>query len=143
VNSVPGLEHDVGKEVTMTTEPAHAFPAFACVQGVEPIRRTDEHDGHGPIVFRRLLTSADFAAPVDFVDVTWIPPGSTIGMHRHERSEELYIVIAGEPRVEVDGEERRLGVGDVAVVHAGGRHALVNDTAADVAIAVVQLAVRS
>jgi quercetin dioxygenase-like cupin family protein len=125
----------------MPTLPAAALPAFAEVSGVEPIRRSDEHGGHGPIVFRRLLTQRDFAAAVDFVDVTTVPAGSTIGIHRHDGSEELYFVLSGEPLVEIDGDARRLRPGDVAVVHPGGRHSLVNDTAADVTIAVIQLAV--
>lgn len=125
----------------MPSVEADALPAFARVADVDPISRSGEHDGRGPIVFRRLLTGRDFVAPVDFVDVTRIPPGSTIGMHRHAASEELYIVLAGQPLVEVDGDARRLTRGDVAVVHPGGRHALTNDTGEEVAIAVVQLRV--
>ncbi len=125
----------------MPSVEADARPSFARVADVDPISRSDEHDGHGPIIFRRLMTGGDFAASVDFVDVTRIPPGSTIGMHRHEASEELYIVLAGEPLIEVDGDARRLTSGDVAVVHPGGRHALTNDTREEVAIAVVQLRV--
>jgi hypothetical protein len=125
----------------MPTVPAAALPSFARVADVDPIARSGEHGGHGPIEFRRLMTQADFAAPVDFVDVTHVAPGSTIGMHRHDDSEEIYIVLAGEPLVEVDGDERRLRAGDIAVVHAGGRHALVNDTAQVVTIAVIQLGV--
>jgi hypothetical protein len=125
----------------MPSVPATVLPAFALVADVDPIGRSEEHGGLGPIVFRRLLTRTDFAAPVDFVDVTRIPAGSTIGMHRHDDSEELYIVLAGTPLVEVDGDERRMAPGDVAVVHAGGRHALVNDTGGEVTIAVVQLRV--
>jgi quercetin dioxygenase-like cupin family protein len=125
----------------MRSVPVAALPAFAQVADFAPIRRSEEHGGLGPIVFRRLLTQRDFATAVDFVDVTSIPPGSTIGVHEHHGNEELYFVLAGEPLVEVDGEARRLRAGDVAIVHSGGRHGLVNDTAQDVTIAVIQLPV--
>jgi uncharacterized RmlC-like cupin family protein len=122
---------------------AAALPSFARVADVDPIARSGEHGGRGPIEFRRLLTEADFAAPVDFVDLTHVAPGSTIGAHRHDESEEIYVVLAGTPLVEVDGVQQRLRPGDVAVVHAGGRHALANDTDGVVTIAVVQLRLRA
>lgn len=122
--------------------PSFRAPSFARLADAHAVARANEHGGRGPIEFRRLLTKADFAAPVDFVDVTHVPPGSTIGMHRHDGTEEIYVILAGEPRVDVDGDERRLSAGDVAVVHAGGRHALLNDTAQVVTIAVIQLGMR-
>jgi mannose-6-phosphate isomerase-like protein (cupin superfamily) len=97
------------------------------------------HGGTGLIEFRRLLTSADFAAPVDFVDYTIIPPGSTIGLHRHDGNEEVYFIAAGAPRVAVEQEERRLERGSVAVVHAGQSHRLINDCGEDVVIFVIQV----
>ena len=97
------------------------------------------HGGTGWIEFRRLLTSADFAAPVDFVDYTIIPPGSTIGWHRHDGTEEVYFIAAGAPRVKVEEEERRLKRGSIAVVHSGQSHQLINDSDEEVAIFVIQL----
>jgi quercetin dioxygenase-like cupin family protein len=117
--------------------------SFSCLSDVEPTDRSGEHGGVGAIVFRRMLRDDAFTAPVDFVDVTRIPPQSTIGLHHHPDTEEIYIVLAGEPIVSVDGTARRLRRGDVSVVHTGGSHALENDTDCDVEIAVVQLRVPS
>ena len=98
------------------------------------------HGGQGVIQFRRLLTGKDFAGPIEFVDFTVIPPGSTIGIHRHDGNEEIYLIAAGRPRVAVDGEETRLKRGSIAVVHSGQTHQLLNDTSDDVEIFVVQVA---
>lgn len=113
--------------------------SFAFLSDVKAIERSGEHGGEGLIVFRRMLEGASFDAAVDFLDVTSIPPGSTIGTHDHVDSEEIYVVLDGEPLIDVQGIERRLCRGDVAVVHPGGRHALRNDTDHDVTIAVIQL----
>lgn len=111
------------------------------VAGVEspPIERTAEHGGIGSITFRRLLASGEFSSNVEFVDSTIVPPGSTIGRHTHVGNEELYYIASGTPLVSVNGEERRLQRGDVAVVRSGQWHELRNDTSDDVEIFVVQV----
>ena len=86
-----------------------------------------------------LVTKADFASSVDFVDLTTIPPNSTIGLHEHHGNEEIYFIAAGRPRVTVDGEERRLERGSIAVVHSGQTHRLINDTGENVEIFVIQV----
>lgn len=102
------------------------------------IERSGEHGGRGPIRFSRLLASSEFESGLDFVDLTVVPPGSTIGRHRHEGTEELYYIASGSPTIAVNGERRRLHSNDVAVVRDGQWHELVNDTGSDVTIFVVQ-----
>ncbi|HYK53047.1 MAG TPA: cupin domain-containing protein [Candidatus Eremiobacteraceae bacterium] len=112
---------------------------FASLEEVPPVQREREHDGFGPIVFRRMLSSDSFETNIDFVDVTTIPPGSVIGRHQHRGNEELYYIAAGDPLVRVDGDERRLHRGAIAVVHSEGWHELVNDTEQPVEIFVIQV----
>ena len=112
---------------------------FTSIEEVTPIHREREHDGTGPIVFRRMLDAAEFATNVDFVDLTTIPPGSIIGRHYHRGNEELYFIVSGTPLVRVDGEERRLRHGSIAVVRSDGSHELINDTPHPVEILVMQM----
>jgi mannose-6-phosphate isomerase-like protein (cupin superfamily) len=112
---------------------------FVTSNEVAPIHRAGEHGGSGPIVFRRLMASAEFETNIDFLDLTVIPPGSTIGRHEHSGNEELYFIVEGAPLMRVDGNERRLGPSDVTVVRSGGWHELINDTQDDVEIFVVQV----
>jgi mannose-6-phosphate isomerase-like protein (cupin superfamily) len=81
----------------------------------------------------------DFDAPIDFVDFTIIPPGSSIGWHGHEGNEEVYFIAAGNPLVKVMNEQRRLSRGDIAVVRSEQSHELTNDTPEDVQILVFQV----
>ena len=112
---------------------------FVPSSDVAPIRRVAEHGGSGPIMFRRLIDSGEFDTNVDFLDLTVIPAGSTIGRHEHHGNEELYFIVNGDPLVRVDGAERRLHRTDVAIVRSGGSHELINDSGRDVEIFVVQV----
>jgi mannose-6-phosphate isomerase-like protein (cupin superfamily) len=97
------------------------------------------HGGAGDIEFRRLLEQAEFESPIDFVDYTVIPPGSTIGSHEHSGNEEIYFVVTGKPRIRVGTCERRLQRGSLAVVRSGQTHQLINDTDEPAAIFVIQV----
>jgi mannose-6-phosphate isomerase-like protein (cupin superfamily) len=112
---------------------------FVSPDEVAAIDRAAEHGGIGPIVFRRLMAADQFESKIDFLDLTIIPPNSTIGRHGHTGNEELYFIVSGTPLMRVDGAERRLRRADVTVVRSGGWHELVNDTADDVEIFVVQV----
>jgi mannose-6-phosphate isomerase-like protein (cupin superfamily) len=46
--------------------------------------------------------------------------------HYHIRSEELYLVTAGEGRLTVNGEERSIRPGDCALIPPGARHKVAN-----------------
>jgi mannose-6-phosphate isomerase-like protein (cupin superfamily) len=112
---------------------------FVSPEEVAAIHRSAEHGGVGPIVFRRLMASEQFESKIDFLDLTVIPPNSTIGRHDHTGNEELYFIVSGTPLMRVDGIERRLRRADVTLVRSGGWHELVNDTRDDVEIFVVQV----
>jgi oxalate decarboxylase/phosphoglucose isomerase-like protein (cupin superfamily) len=115
--------------------------AYVSLTDVEAVERSAEHGGCGTILFRRLLDASAFAAPVDFVDFTIVPPGSSIGRHTHHGNEELYFVVSGTPLMRVSGTERRISSGTVAVVRNDGWHELINDTSGNVEILVVQVRV--
>jgi mannose-6-phosphate isomerase-like protein (cupin superfamily) len=113
--------------------------AFICVADVPAILRTADHGGNGAISFRRLLSEEAFASAIDFVDLSIVPAGCTIGQHSHHDSEELYFIVSGTPLVTIDGRSRRLARGDLSVVRSGQWHDLINDTAEPVEIFVVQV----
>ena len=113
--------------------------SFTHLQDVVPEVRANEHGGLHQIAFRRLWSAADFEAPVDFVDFTVIPPGSSIGWHAHHGNEEAYFVAAGSPIVRIEDDKRRLSRGDIAVVRSGQSHELINDTEDPAEILVIQI----
>jgi mannose-6-phosphate isomerase-like protein (cupin superfamily) len=49
-------------------------------------------------------------------------PGQATERHYHARSEEIYLVLVGGGSMEIDGEERSVGVGDAILIPPGARH---------------------
>jgi len=82
------------------------------------------HSGLGTILAQRVHERSDSEPALRFVDLVEVPPGSTIGRHRHGADQELYIAISGHAIIELDGRETLLAPGDVAVNRPGGVHAL-------------------
>jgi len=105
-----------------------------------PLRKVmHNHGGIGEIEFKRLMMKNNFQGPIDFIDYSIIRPGNTIGAHKHFGNEEIYFIIEGSPKVTINDETRELKTGDVAVVHSGDEHELINDSGAQVAILVIQV----
>jgi len=60
-----------------------------------------------------------------------LAPGQATERHYHRASEEIYMVLAGEGLLEVDGDKRPVGEGDAALIPPGAWHAIRNDAAGD------------
>ena len=95
------------------------------------------HDGSGPVALYEIWQDSDFASKLRFVDRVVIPPGSTVGYHRHGDNEEMYIVLEGSGLMTIEGEERRVARGDMILNPAGGAHGLVNDSDGDIDLLVI------
>ena len=52
-------------------------------------------------------------------------PGQATERHYHRLSEEIYLLVEGGGRLEVDGEERDVRAGDAILIPAGAWHTLV------------------
>ena len=86
------------------------------------------HGGDGLLEKVRVMTSGDFETPVEFVDYVIVPPGATIGYHRHGDDEEVYFVMEGRGLM-TDGEtEVAVKKGDIIVNSRHGSHGLSNNT---------------
>jgi len=71
---------------------------------------------------RSLLDRAN--APVahqSLAEATIAAGGSTV-RHHHRISEEIYYLVEGSGTIEIDGEERRVCVGDAILIPPGARH---------------------
>ena len=53
-----------------------------------------------------------------------LAPGQATQRHYHRESEEIYFVLDGEGEMELDGERRRVGVGDAVAIPRGAWHEL-------------------
>lgn len=51
-----------------------------------------------------------------------LPAGCATQRHYHKLSEEFYYILQGRGLMEIDGEEREVGVGDAILIAAGAWH---------------------
>ena len=82
--------------------------------------------GDGTIYGMTAWTEEDLNTPTVGVGLTIVPPGTSIGLHEHPAEEELYFVLKGEGLATVDGEENKVGPGDMILCPVGGSHAMKN-----------------
>lgn len=76
---------------------------------------------------------------VKFIHWDVIPPGASIGVHRHDEPEleEWYLCLEGQGVMTLDGQEIVMKPGDVSVCRTGGSHGLRNIGEKDLRIIVV------
>lgn len=93
------------------------------------------HEGQGPMDFIPVMGQQPDAR-VKFVHDDVLPPGTSIGAHRHESGEEYYFIISGRGLMQLDGVDHEVSTGDLAAVYAGGTHGLINSSDEDLRILV-------
>jgi quercetin dioxygenase-like cupin family protein len=106
-----------------------------------PLERTTAHDGQGEIFCHRPFPGDVFEGPWNFVDYAVLPPGTSIGPHRHGDNEELYLVLEGRGTMHLDGRDFTVEAGHVIVNRRGGTHGLRNDGTTPLRLFVVEIAV--
>jgi mannose-6-phosphate isomerase-like protein (cupin superfamily) len=84
------------------------------------------HDGRNEILFSRRM-ELDQCSGCNFLDMSIVPPGASIGLHSHGgNDEEIYVVISGRGMMRAEQTTFQVGPGDVIVNPPGGTHGLEN-----------------
>lgn len=100
-------------------------PFSRCNLDSLPLTRVQAHGGDGSIEFCRIADSTALAGTCNFIDLAVVPPGATIGRHRHAATEEeFYLVLSGRAQMYRNGEELIVGPGDLIRNPPGGEHGL-------------------
>ena len=99
------------------------------------------HGGRGALDWTEVLGGVVQAGRrLAFLHDDVLPPGVSIGVHRHEDDEEYYYILAGRGTMTLDGERFLVAAGDVTAIFPGGSHGLENDSDADLRVLVIGLA---
>jgi len=91
---------------------------------IEPKLEANCHDGEGTIKVVEIYDK--FSTKMQFFHYTVLPPGTTIGSHKHENDEEFYVVLEGCGEMEVGGKTQPVSAGDVIMNEPFGTHGLKN-----------------
>jgi mannose-6-phosphate isomerase-like protein (cupin superfamily) len=108
-----------------------------------PLVEQPAHGGVGSIRMARVADRSDFAGGCNFVDYAVVPPGVSIGEHRHApEEEELYLVLSGTALVSRGSELIPVRAGDLVRNPPGQLHGLRNEGSEEVELFVFELEVR-
>lgn len=82
--------------------------------------------GKGLVTFQHLFQKEEIKAKTRLCAKLTLPPGASIGMHRHDGEDELFVIIKGSGIID-DGKTRTpVGAGDAILTGNGEEHALEN-----------------
>ncbi|MEO8736875.1 MAG: cupin domain-containing protein [Edaphobacter sp.] len=95
------------------------------------------HGGVGTVRYRRALGPDVFLTNWAYVDHLLIPSGASDGLHRHQGVEEIYYVLNGEGKVQVNGETASIHKGDAVPIRFNEAHSFVNNGSADLELMIV------
>jgi len=87
--------------------------------------RSNMKGGIGDVSITHLVEPED-TVDVRFVGEMTLPPGASIGDHVHAGETEYYLIAEGLAIVVDDGQEQRVGKGDVIVTGHGASHSIRN-----------------
>lgn len=98
--------------------PLDAIPVFMTMmlsqESLLPVKAMN--GGRGTIRYRRALDPSIFLTDWAYVDHAVVPPGATIGPHRHTEVAEVYYVMKGEGVVKISEQRIRE---ETAAIHTG------------------------
>lgn len=87
-----------------------------------PIEIHGGEGGSGPLFWKRLVGGVDLHGDWESFEYARLPVGGVIGEHVHRRTEELYYVISGRAKMDLDGAPYDIGPKDLILTPIGGRH---------------------
>ena len=73
------------------------------------------------------IRTAEYMDDMNRIIKVTVPPGASVGLHRHPTSSEVIFVIAGVGTVVCDGAEERLHAGLCSYCPMGSEHSIRND----------------
>lgn len=88
--------------------------------------RRDMRGGKGPVTIRHYFKKEEIKARCRLCSRLILPPGVSIGMHKHETEDELFVIERGTGIID-DGRKRtEVKAGDAILTGNGEEHALIN-----------------
>jgi mannose-6-phosphate isomerase-like protein (cupin superfamily) len=75
---------------------------------------------------RELLAHRNSAIRHQSLAEARLPPGAATAPHFHPRAEEIYFLLEGRGRMQVEGDVRDVAPGDAIAIPPGMRHTIVN-----------------
>lgn len=88
--------------------------------------REDMRGGQGAVSIRHCFEKEEMKANVRLCSRLTLPPGVSIGTHRHENEDEVFIITAGTGVLDDGTTETPVQAGDAILTGKGESHAIRN-----------------
>lgn len=93
--------------------------------------------GTGTVTVQHFFAKEEFTAPSRLCARLTLPPGASIGTHRHDGEDEVYIILQGSGLVD-DGQTRSpVAAGDAVLTGKGESHSIANTGTSDLELIAV------
>ncbi|MBR2214659.1 MAG: cupin domain-containing protein [Selenomonadaceae bacterium] len=98
---------------------------------IEPrsVQAKEKAGGKGEITITHLLTPDELKDKCSMFAKVTLPPGTSIGTHRHTGNTETYHILSGEALYNDNGTEKKIGVGVTTYCPDGEEHGIANPSA--------------
>ncbi|MBN1417169.1 MAG: cupin domain-containing protein [Planctomycetes bacterium] len=88
--------------------------------------RENMRGGKGTIEFLHFFEKDELASPTRLLARLTLRPGDSIGLHRHENEEEIFVIQKGTAELDEGTGRQRVGPGDAILTGSGEEHAIAN-----------------
>ena len=89
--------------------------------------RPEMRGGSGTVRIEHLFEpGTDLKSPTRLCAKLYLKPGVSIGFHRHENEEEIFVIVKGEGEIDDNGTIRKVAAGDSVLTGNGAGHAVRN-----------------
>lgn len=99
--------------------------------------RENMKGGQGKVAIQHFFKQAEFTSKTRLCSRLVLPAGASIGMHRHEKEDELFYVLKGTGILDDNGARTRISEGDAILTGGGDGHAVINDSRDDLELVAV------
>jgi len=82
-------------------------------------------------IIRELLAHRNSSIRNQSLAEATVPVGVVTELHHHPKTEEIYYILSGTGKMEIDGEFREIGPGDAIAIGPGKWHRIRNDGSKD------------
>jgi mannose-6-phosphate isomerase-like protein (cupin superfamily) len=88
--------------------------------------RNDMRGGKGAVTILHFFQKEEIKARCRLCSRLTLPPGASIGMHKHEAEDELFIIESGTGIIDAGHSKTEVNAGDAILTGNGEEHALIN-----------------
>ena len=89
--------------------------------------RPEMRGGNGTVRIEHLFEpGTELKTPTRLCAKLYLEPGVSIGFHRHENEEEIFVIVKGQGEIDDNGTSRQVAAGDSVLTGNGAGHAVKN-----------------